>query len=130
MIKTVSYRFQGYYFLAFILLLAIEVFIALYVRDSFIRPYLGDTIVVWLIYAFILSFIAWPKSKVALGVLLFAFLVEGLQAMHFIEIIGLQDNALARVVIGTFFAWEDIWAYIGGYLVILLFNWLMSINKG
>jgi len=98
------------------------VLIALYVHDSFVRPYLGDTIVIWLIYAFVLSFFAWSRSKVALGVLLFAFLIEGLQAMNFIELIGLQGNQLARVVIGTSFAWEDIWAYVGGYLVILLLN--------
>lgn len=129
MTKSSTLRFNWHYFLAFVLLFALEVVIALYVHDSFVRPYLGDTIVVWLIYAFILSFFAWSKSKVALGVLLFAFLVEGLQAMHFIELIGLQDNAIARVVIGTSFAWEDIWAYIGGYLVIIIIIRFMPSEK-
>lgn len=122
MTQSSIFQFNRNYFIAFLLFFVVEVVIALYVHDSFVRPYLGDTIVVWLIYTFILSFFAWSKSKVALGVLLFAFLVEGLQAMNFIELIGLQENAIARAVIGTSFAWEDIWAYIGGYVVILLFN--------
>jgi len=116
-------HFKINYFIGFVLLFLLEVFIALWVHDSFVRPYLGDTIVVLLIYTFLLSFFNWSKSLTALGVLLFAFAVEALQAINFIESIGLHDNQLARVVLGTSFAWEDIWAYIGGYLIILLFNY-------
>ena len=41
------------YIVATILLLCIEVIIALFVHDNFIRPYVGDILVVVVIYTFI-----------------------------------------------------------------------------
>ncbi len=41
------------YLSAFFILLTIEVFIALFVHDNFIRPYIGDVLVVIVIYTFI-----------------------------------------------------------------------------
>ncbi|MCW5910752.1 MAG: DUF2809 domain-containing protein [Cyclobacteriaceae bacterium] len=38
-----------------------EVLIALFVHDSFIRPYVGDVLVVILIYCFVKSFIDLPE---------------------------------------------------------------------
>lgn len=39
-----------FYIISFLVIFCIEVFIALYVRDSFIRPYMGDALVVVLVY--------------------------------------------------------------------------------
>lgn len=38
---------------AFLLLLCVEVLIALYVHDDFIRPYIGDVLVVGVVYCFL-----------------------------------------------------------------------------
>jgi len=113
-------HFNRNYFLLTILLFVIEVFIALYVNDNFIRPYLGDVLVVILIYCFVKSFLKISVTKAAIGVLLFAFFVETLQYFAIIEILGLQDNQLARTVIGTSFAWEDILAYIVGIVIVIV----------
>ena len=53
-------------------------------------------------------------------VLLFSYLVEVLQYFNFVEIIGLQDNKLARIVIGTSFSWWDILFYTLGILFVIL----------
>ncbi|MEK8179933.1 DUF2809 domain-containing protein [Flavobacterium buctense] len=113
-------KFNKNYFLLTLLLFLIEVCIALFVHDHFVRPYLGDVLVVILIYCFVKSFLTISVIKAATAVLLFAFGVETLQYFAIIEILGLQDNSLARTVIGTSFAWEDILAYIVGIMIVIV----------
>lgn len=98
----------------------IEVVIALFVKDRFIRPYLGDVLVVILIYCFVKSFINISVYKAALGVLLFAFTIEILQYCSLVEKLKLQHNTVAKTVIGTSFSWEDILAYMAGILIVLI----------
>src|SRR5580765_7095366 len=93
---------KGYALLAFSLLL-MEVFIALFVHDRFIRPYGGDFLVVILIYCFLKSFWNAPVGKVALSVLVFSFVVELSQYLKLINHLGLQHSRLAVVVLGKSF---------------------------
>ena len=113
-------HFNRIYFLLTLLLFITEVCIALFVRDNFIRPYLGDVLVVILIYCFVKSFWTISVIKAAMAVLLFAFGVETLQYFAIIEKLGLQNNSFARTVIGTSFAWEDILAYIVGIVIVIV----------
>ena len=112
-------NFNKKYFLLFILLFVTEVLIALYINDSFIRPYFGDYLVVFLVYCFVVSFIKGNKYKIAFGVLLFAFTVEFLQYIDFVSVVGLQKSKLARTVIGTSFSFEDLLLYFLAYLTII-----------
>lgn len=112
-------KFNKTYFGLFILLLIIEVLIAMYVRDRFIRPYIGDVLVVMLIYCFVKSFIEIKPIIAAVLVLLFAIGVEFLQYANAVERLGLQDNKIARVVIGSSFEWMDILCYIVGIVITL-----------
>jgi hypothetical protein len=112
--------FNKKYFGLTILFFVIEVLIALYVHDTIIRPYVGDVLVVILIYCFIKSFLKLPVLQVALFVLLFSFGVEFLQYLNIVEKLGLQNSKTARTVIGTSFAWIDLVCYIAGILIILI----------
>lgn len=120
------FTFNKTYFLWTVLLFLTEVGIALFVHDDFIRPYFGDVLVVILIYCFVKSFLKLSVTKACIGVLLFAFTVETLQYFTVVEKLGLQDSRLARTVIGTSFAWEDIAAYIAGILMVILAEILFS----
>lgn len=113
-------HFNKTYFGLTAVLLLIEVVIALFVKDRFIRPYLGDVLVVILIYCFVKSFIKISVYKAALGVLLFAFTIEILQYCSLVEKLKLQHNTVAKTVIGTSFSWEDILAYMAGILIVLI----------
>jgi hypothetical protein len=106
-------------------LFIIEVLIALFVRDAFVRPYLGDVLVVILIYCFVKSFFNLPILPLAIGVLLFAFLIEFLQYLNIVEKLGLQKSKILSTVLGTSFAWNDILAYIAGAAIILIVEKLM-----
>lgn len=100
-------------------LFAVEVCIARYAHDRFVRPYLGDVLVVVLIYCFVRGFVDAPVRATAVGVLLFSFVVEALQYLELVRLLGLERNRLARVVLGTSFAWGDLVAYSAGFVVVV-----------
>lgn len=102
------------------ILFLVEVLIALFVRDHFIRPYFGDVLVVLLLYCFVRTFLTLSVWPLAFGVLLFSFMIELFQYMNLIEMVGLDKSTLARTVLGTSFAWEDLLAYVAGYSIILI----------
>lgn len=116
------FRFSKKYFLLALLLFIVEYMIALFVHDRIIRPFIGDLLVVIFIYCFIMAFFKLPILPTALSVLAFSFVVEFLQYFKLVEILGLQDSKLARIIIGTSFSWGDILAYIGGILLVLFFE--------
>lgn len=112
--------FNRTYFLLTLLLFVTEVCIALFVHDNFVRPYIGDVLVVILIYCFVKSFLKVSVTKAAIAVLLFAFTVETLQYLAIVKKLGLENNKIAKTVIGTSFSWEDILAYIIGIVMVMV----------
>lgn len=114
--------FNKKYLLLTILLFLIEVLIALYVHDNFIRPYIGDLLVVILIYCFCKSFFNLPSIPLALGVLVFSYCVETLQYFNVVKQLGLSHSKIANIVIGNSFSWEDILCYTIGIGIVLFFE--------
>lgn len=111
-------QFNKQYFLFTCLLFLIELGIALFVRDAFIRPYGGDFLVVILLYYLVRTFYNTSATKVAIGVLLFSYVVEMLQYFHIVDLLGLKGNRPAEIIIGTGFSWGDIVAYTLGIMVV------------
>jgi len=108
------------FFLFALVLFIIEVLIALFVHDSIIRPYVGDFLVVILIYCGVRTFLKASPLKVAVGVLLFSYLIETLQYFSIVEKLGLAQNVLAKTVMGYGFDWLDILAYTLGIVTVLI----------
>jgi hypothetical protein len=113
-------RFSGNYFALAVLLFVIEVLIALFVHDHFVRPYVGDVLVVILIYCFIKSFFNPPEFILALCVLIFAFTIEVLQYIKIVNVFGWEKSNLVRTVLGTSFSWLDMLAYVVGIGLLLI----------
>jgi len=120
------FRFNRKYFIWTVLLFLTEVLIAAYVHDRIIRPYVGDFLVVILMYCFFRSFLHIQPLPLAVGVLLFAYLIEFLQYVNLADRLGLSASGIARIVIGSSFAWMDMVAYTLGFIAILFLekNWL------
>lgn len=114
------FRFNKTYFGLAVLLLVVEVLIALFVHDNFIRPYVGDVLVVILIYFFVKSFLDLPEFVLAMGVLFFCFAIEVLQYTKIVKVLGLEKSELMRTVLGTSFAWLDMLAYVVGMGIVLM----------
>jgi hypothetical protein len=112
-------RFNLYYVIWCGILFCVELGIALFVDDDFIRPYVGDVLVVILIYTFVRAFFKVAIVPAAVGVWGFACGVEILQYFNFIEVLGWEASAIARTVIGTTFSWEDWVAYTLGLALLL-----------
>jgi hypothetical protein len=98
----------------------IEVGIAVFIDDNFIRPYFGDFLVVVLLYCAVRSVLQIPTAIAAFGVLIFSYIIETAQYVNFVAEFGLADSKIANVVLGNSFAWADIWAYTGGFLAVLV----------
>ena len=89
-----------------VILLVIEILIGLFVRDSFVRPYLGDTIVVILLWCIIRIVIPDRCVWLSGAVFLFAVIVEVSQIFPLCDLLGIR-NGLIRTLMGTSFAWRD-----------------------
>ena len=110
------------YLTATVVLLIIEVLIALYVHDDFVRPYVGDAIVVIVIYTFVRIFVPEKCRLLPLYVFLFAVVIEILQGIHIVNILGVADNRFLRTLIGDSFDIKDILCYGVGCILLWLYE--------
>ena len=113
-------RFHKGYFIWFLLILATEILIAVFVHDGFVRPYLGDFLVVILIYCFVRAFTTVPVIWSCVLVLLFAYFIEMTQYFGLSGRLGLRPGSVGYVVLGNSFSWQDIMIYTAG----MLFAWI------
>lgn len=109
--------FRPGYAVAAALLFAVEVLIALFVKDRFVRPYLGDVLAVILVFMAIRAVFAvgpWTAAAVALCV---AVVIELGQLIGILHILGLAHHQWLRVILGTGFDVRDLLAYAIGALI-------------
>lgn len=110
---------RGYAFAAAGLLL-VEIVIALFVRDNFVRPVLGDVLAVMLVYCAVLAIVDLPRILAAVFAFLIGVVIEAMQYLDALTALGLQHNPVARTVLGTTFSWGDIVAYAAGAVLALV----------
>lgn len=119
-------RFSVKFFTVSVLLFVLLVIIALFVHDQFIRPFLGDVLVViWLFYG-LKSFLELADFWLSIAVLLFCFAVEFAQYLQLIHWLGWEHITVIRVVLGATFDWKDMAAYCLGWLMALLISAISS----
>ena len=104
------------------LLLALLCFVLCFVIATrlvdlrFIRGFVGDWLVVLLIYFLIKGLWDIRPRSLAIGVFLFACSIEGLQYLHAADRLGLARGSWPRIILGTTFDPLDILAYLLGAL--------------
>ncbi len=119
MLKTTKIRFHLGYFLLSLLLFLIEIAIAKYVT-GWIRSYLGDVLVIMLIYSAVMTIIKLNKKVVVLLTLILAFAIEFSQYFKLAELLGFEKGSIAYIVLGNTFSVEDLICYLVGGFVILI----------
>lgn len=115
-----TFQFNKIYFSLALILFAVEVFIALFVEDAIIRPFVGDALAVILLYCLIRAFYRQDSLKIAVGALFFAFAIEILQYFDYVKILGLENNRILSAAMGRTFEWNDFAAYFVGFLIVLM----------
>lgn len=119
LIRYASARIK--YLIVFLVLMAVETYIAVNVHDQFIRPYIGDVLVVIVLYCFVRMIVPDGIRYLPLYLFLFAVLVEVGQYFNMAAFLGLENNRFAKIILGSTFDWKDIGCYGAGCLI--LWGW-------
>jgi hypothetical protein len=115
--KTMSTR--SLYFTIGLIIFLIEITIARGLFGyGFIRGSLGDVLVIALIYALFRAGNI-PPLRSALFSIAAGFVVEGLQYIHLVDLLGLQKGSVLYIVIGNTFSPHDLLMYIIGGILAL-----------
>ena len=116
-IQSVLKNKRVIYLAIFCGLLAVEVCIALFVHDAFVRPYVGDMLVTLLLCC--MCRVAFPDEirLLPVFVFLFAACVEIGQYFDIVALMGLADNRLLSIALGRTFSWMDLLCYAIGCVV-------------
>jgi len=109
--------------------LAIEVAIAVFISNGFIRSTFGDFLVVMLIYCFVKTIFNGNPLKVAICVLIFAFLIEFLQLIQILKSLNLEQNKIIATVLGNTFQISDLVSYSLGTITIVILENRFKKNK-
>ena len=104
------------YALMFVTILLIEVLIALFVRDKFVRPYVGDVLVAVLICCLCRVCIPNKVTALPIYVFLFATAIEVTQYFDMVKLLELENNKLVSTLLGRTFSVADILCYAVGCL--------------
>jgi hypothetical protein len=95
----------------------VEVLIATtFAHVTFVRASLGDYLVVVLLYHLVKAVTLARPRRLAVGVFLFACVVEGVQCCHPVDRLGLRPGSPLAIVMGNSFSWADILMYFLGCL--------------
>ena len=115
--------FRRKYFYHATLLLIIELLIAVFMENSFVRAYVGNYLVAILIYCFLRAFFKVPVYITAISVLVFLYFLELLQYMNLVAALGLKNSKATNTIIGYTFEWTDIFAYTLGILTVVIIEY-------
>ena len=117
------------YLSVFCAILILEICIALFVRDNFIRPYGGDVLVTVLLCCFWRIFQPDGIKLLPAYVFLFALAVEIGQYFDFVSLMGLGSIRFFRILLGSTFSFADILCYGIGCVLFAAAETLLSARK-
>ena len=113
------------YAVMFMVIFLIEVIIALFIKDRFIRPYVGDLLVTMLLCALIRIFIPNKITALPIFVFLFSVLVEIAQYVDIVELLGFENSKVLSVLVGRSFSVIDIVCYALGCILFFLADFFL-----
>ena len=125
-----KFKFNLKYFFLTLLVFLVEVLIATVLKDQFfIRAYLGDVIVVMLLYTLVKSFFITNDTKLILEIFAFSCLIEFAQFFNIADKLGFPEGSLMYIIVGNSFSWIDIICYGVGCLILYLLVKIKSNQK-
>ena len=104
-----------------VLILAVEIYIAVCVNGGFVRHYLGDVLVVILLYVLVRAIFSVTPSNLALKIFTFAAALELAQYFGAVQILGIE-NKILKVMIGGTFDLTDLLCYAVGCVLVGIYE--------
>ncbi len=95
--------------------------VILFSSNPFIRGFLGDAVIVMLLYSSAKSVRDFDSIWLCVGIIIFAYLIEISQYFKIITLLGFEENLFTRIIFGSVFDPLDLLAYtIGGIMIYIL----------
>ena len=126
MVIKIKSRLRLIYGVLFFVIFTIEILIALFVRDGFVRPYIGDMLVTVLICLFARILIPEKVKVVPILVFVFSAFVEIGQYFDFVKLLGLDDNVFISTLLGRTFSVTDLICYGVGCVLFTIFDYIIK----
>ena len=104
-----------------VIILAIEIYIAIFIKGGFIRHYIGDVLATAMLYAFGRAIFKVAPINLAIVVFIISIFIEALQYLKILEILGMKSSIL-RIIFGGTFDWTDIICYLVGCILAYMFE--------
>ena len=104
-----------------IIILAMEIYIAIFIKGGFIRHYIGDVLATAMLYAFGRAIFRVAPINLAIFVFVVSLFIEALQYLKILEILDVKSSIL-RIIFGGIFDWTDIICYLAGCILAYLFE--------
>lgn len=104
-----------------IIILAMEIYIAIFIKGGFIRHYIGDVLATAMLYAFGRAIFRLAPINLAIVVFVISLFIEALQYLKILEILGVKSSTL-RIIFGGTFDWTDIICYLVGCILAYMFE--------
>lgn len=118
-----------YFSLSILCFTACILIVKLFNDNQFIRGFIGDIIVISLIYFLIKSFHAFHAKKLAVFTLVIAYITEFLQYLELTTFLGFEHNTVVQLILGSVFDPYDLIAYtIGAILVYIIDTKILRID--
>ena len=107
-----------------VIILAIEIYIAIFIKGGFIRHYIGDVLATAMLYAFGRAIFRVAPINLAIFVFIISLFIEALQYLKILEILDVKSSIL-RIIFGGTFDWTDIICYLAGCILAYLLGKLL-----
>ena len=116
------------YLSLFLLLFMTELLIAVLIHDEFVRPYLGDVLVVLVIYCLVRIFEPIRWRLLPSFIFLFSAVVEFSQYFDLAQLFGLASYKILRIILGSVFDWKDIVCYAVGCIILGMYELFLYLH--
>ena len=116
-------RFNIQYFTITFILFIIEVFIAVSLKEGFIRHTVGDYLASILLYCFIKSCSTIKPLLIVLITLFISYSLEWLQFINILETLNLDHYTFIKTLLGSSFSIGDLIAYTLGTATIYIIDY-------
>lgn len=94
--------------------------VKVYGVNPLIRGFVGDIVVMWLLYFLLQSFYDFSPHKLTIALLGIAYVTECLQYFKLTTVLGLEHSKLADLILGSVFDMYDLFAYTVGAITVYL----------